>query len=236
MPKSKIILAIVNNDISIDKSLMQLQVLAHDVHNDELQEWAEHELTGYPTEDVPEYRKARSLLFNYTGINGTFNVKDAPLPLGFLSSETLDEVSKVIVKEDILSVQQMSESDSGAYRDLSILAGEVYKQSGGVQCVSIRQKIPNTLYKKIVAEVKNRIVKALMILEERYGHLDNLGINIREPKSFVGNLMINEALGLPQPSAPEPIRSKIAWKIIVPIIIAVSGGVLMAIINKIFSL
>lgn len=75
-----------------------------------------------------------------------------------------------------------------------------------------------------------------MILEERYGNLDNLGINIREPKSFVGNLMINEALGLPQPSAPESIRSKIAWKIIVPIIIAVSGGVLMAIINKIFSL
>ncbi len=237
MPKSKIIIAIANNDISIDKSLMQLQVLAHDVHNVELQEWAERELAGYPTEDVPDYRKATSLLLNYTGINGSFNVKEAPLPLGFLDSETLEEISKVIVKEDISSIKEMSESNSGAHRDLSYLAGEVSEKTNGVvQCVSIRQSIPNTLYKKIIAEVRNRIIKALMILEERYGNLDNLGIAIDEPKSYVGNLMINEALGLPQPSAPEPIHSKIAWKIIVPIITAVAGGVIMALINKIFNL
>lgn len=211
MPKSKIIIAIVNNDVSIDKSLMQLQVLAHDVHNVELQEWAEHELAGYPTEDVPDYRKCTSRLLNYTGINGYFKVEKAPLPPDFLSSEILEKISKVIVKEDILSVKEMSESDQGAYRDLSFLAGEVSEKTNGViQCVSTRQSIPSTFYKQIIAEVRNRIIKALMILEEKYGNLDKLGIAIGEPKSYAGNLRINEALGLPLPSAPESIHPKFA--------------------------
>ena len=47
MPKSQIIIDAVNGDVSIEKSLKRLQVLAHDVHNEELERWAENELTGY---------------------------------------------------------------------------------------------------------------------------------------------------------------------------------------------
>lgn len=61
MPKSQIIIDAVNGDVPIEKSLKRLQVLAHDVHNEELERWAENELTGYlGTDEVPDYRRTKA--------------------------------------------------------------------------------------------------------------------------------------------------------------------------------
>ncbi len=145
MPKSQIIIDAVNSDVPIEKSLKRLQVLAHDVHNEELERWAENELTGYPgTDEVPDYRRTKSLNITYSGFNLMVQVNNVPLPVGCLSSDTLDEIADVRIREDILSVQKLSEADHGRYRDLSFLAGEVLKKSGGIQCVSIRQLGPRT--------------------------------------------------------------------------------------------
>ena len=124
-------------------------------------------------------------------------VNNVPLPVGCLSSDTLDEIADVRIREDILSVQKFSETDPGGYRDLSFLAGEVLEKSGGIQCVSIRQLIPSSAYGKVLAEVNNRIIKALMMLEDQHGKLDKLGIRVDASKAAQGNAAINETLGLP---------------------------------------
>ena len=67
MPKSKVIKAIVDDEVSLAQSLTRLQVIAHDLKNKELETWAENELVGYASEDdAPEYRHAKSI--NYTEI------------------------------------------------------------------------------------------------------------------------------------------------------------------------
>ena len=230
MPKSQIIIDAVNGDVPIDKSLKRLQVLAHDVYNKELEKWAENELTGYSdSSEIPEYRETKSFNIVYSGFNLALQVNNAPLPIGCLSSDTLDEVANVAIREDILSVQKFADTEPGGYRDLSFLAGEVLKKSGGIRCVSIQQLIPSSTYGKILAEVNNRIIRALMMLEDQHGKLDKLGIKIGLSKAAQGNATINENLGLPvQIVKKESWTSKVAWNIIIPIITGVVGTVLGA--------
>lgn len=230
MPRSQIIIDAVNGDVPIDKSLKRLQILAHDVHNEELERWAENELTGYlGADDVPYYRRQKILNITYSGFNMGLQVDNAPLPVGCLSSETLDEIANVSVIEDILTIKKFSDTDLGGYRDLSFLACEVLEKSGGIQCMSIRQLIPSSVYGKILAEVNNRIIKALMILENQHGKLDKLGIKVDVSKAARGNAAINEALGLQfQIIERESLTSKVAWNIVIPVITGVAGTVLGA--------
>ncbi|MBF0935567.1 MAG: hypothetical protein HXK00_08030 [Abiotrophia defectiva] len=230
MPKSQIIIDAVNGDVPIDKSLKRLQVLAHDVYNKELEKWAENELTGYlDSSEVPEYRETKSLNIVYSGFNLALQVNNVPLPIGYLDNDTLNEVVNVAIREDILSVQKFADTEPGGYRDLSFLAGEVLKKSGGIQCVSIQQLVPSSAYGKILAEVNNRIIRALMMLEDQHGKLDKLGIKIGPSKAAQGNATINENLGLPvQIVKKESWTSKVAWNIVIPIITGVVGTVLGA--------
>lgn len=230
MPKSQIIIDAVNGDVPIDKSLKRLQVLAHDVYNKELEKWAENELTGYlDSSEVPEYRETKSLNIVYSGFNLALQVNNVPLPIGYLDNDTLNEVVNVAIREDILSVQKFADTEPGGYRDLSFLAGEVLKKSGGIQCVSIQQLVPSSAYGKILAEVNSRIIRALMMLEDQHGKLDKLGIKIGPSKAEQGNATINENLGLPvQIVKKESWTSKVAWNIVIPIITGVVGTVLGA--------
>lgn len=230
MPKSQIIIDAVNGDVPIDKSLKRLQVLAHDVYNKELEKWAENELTGYlDSSEVPEYRETKSLNIVYSGFNLALQVNNVPLPIGYLDNDTLNEVVNVAIREDILSVQKFADTKPGGYRDLSFLAGEVLKKSGGIQCVSIQQLVPSSAYGKILAEVNNRIIRALMMLEDQHGKLDKLGIKIGPSKAEQGNATINKNLGLPvQIVKKESWTSKVAWNIVIPIITGVVGTVLGA--------
>lgn len=235
MPKSKIIIDAVNDEAPIEKSLRRLQVLAHDVHNQELETWAERELTGYaPEDELPEYRKAASMNFTYVGFNGNLQVKGVALPLTCLKEDTLDSVSKVDLGEDIPSIVKLAESDPGGYRDLTILANEVFSQSGGqIQCLKINQLIPSAHYRKVLAEVKNRIVKALLILEDQYGKLDKLSFQVTPAKAAETNEKINDALKLPVPTVDcTPMHSKIVWNVITPIATGVIGAILATLVCK----
>jgi hypothetical protein len=65
-----------------------LLIIASDINNKELAQWAEKELNGYSSKDViPHYRVVKNTMFRYSGINGRMQVKNAPLPLRELFKE-----------------------------------------------------------------------------------------------------------------------------------------------------
>lgn len=235
MPKSKVIADAVNGDVTLEQSLRRLEVLAHDVGNDRLEHWAECELNGYGDEGVPDYRVAASLNFTYSGFNnGAFQVTNAPLSISFLDEETLDELKEVPVKDSIAAVSRWIDKGPIIHIDRSFLAGEVDRRSGGrVTCTSIAQNIPVSFHEGVVAKVTTRVIKALMLLEDQYGCLDDLGIDVSSKKAVTdNNTVINNAIFNNAPVADaekeEKLGSKVAWRIIAPIIAAVAGAVLGA--------
>lgn len=239
MPKSKIIKAIVDDEVNLKQSLTRLQVIAHDVHNDELKQWTESELVGYSSEvEVPEYRHVKSISFIYSGINNyTLKVDKAPLNPSFLDPEILDQVADVRFGQSISALEGLlDDKASSIYLDRSMLAAQVQERSkGGVQCFSIKQVIPVSFVQDALAEVKNRVLKSLLLLEEEYGNLDGLGIDLSgQPESKIArvNYKINSDvlhIELNQPEiVDEPAVKRIAWNIVVPIVTGVIGAVLGA--------
>ncbi|CAK7017754.1 MAG: hypothetical protein PEGG_00724 [Paraeggerthella hongkongensis] len=234
MPKSKIIKDAVEDAVSLDKSLYRLYVIAKDISNEPLALWAESELHGYQSKsDIPDYRKSVNLELMYTGFNGRTQIKNAPLPYGFLSKDTIESITHIYAQEDIRSVEEMAQSESSPRIDRTYLANEIYKESeGSLQCVAIYQVLPQAFFRSILSQVKSKLIAALIKLEKEYGNLDGLGVDISNLKqSYIdqANAELNKTvlnINVPTPAqAKEPWHSKLAWRIIVPIATAIIGAV-----------
>lgn len=245
MPKSKIIKSIVDDEVSLDQLLIRLQVIAHDLKNMELETWAENELVGYSSEsDVPEYRRATSVSFTYSGINNQVHtVKNIPLDLGFIGKDLLDRISDVRFTQSITALESFLDgSDSSVYIDRSAIRSEVYKNSGGrIQCFSIGQVIPKSFFQNALAEIKNRLLKSFLLLEEEFGCLDELGIDVSgqlpakiERVNYEINSDVLRVRVDPPIHEEEPMVSKIAWNVIVPIATALIGGLLVIVVQSLF--
>lgn len=241
LPKSQIIKAIVDDEVSLAQSLRRLQVIAHDVKNDELEKWAESELTGYANDDdIPDYRCTESINFIYTGFNNyVHRVTNVPLNPMLLGEDVLDEVASVKFTQGISTLEEYAcSSDASIKLDRSLLAGKVEQNSeGAIQCITIGQVIPKGFFQNVIAEVRNRVLKSLLRLEDEYGNLDDLGIDVSHQTEKdierINHEINNDVLHIhvegPE-SLSEPIGSKIAWKIIVPIVVAVIAGLIVALV------
>ena len=152
--------------------MLKLKVIAHRAGDSETERWAEKELKGYDQDDeLPAYRKTRNFDLHYTGINGMFQVKDASLPIGFLSEKTLDSIKDISTYDGITTIEQAIASDKFLAIDRTILAGEVSKNAGGaIQCTSILQKVPMSFFESILAAVKTRTIDILLQDEESSAH------------------------------------------------------------------
>lgn len=237
MPKSQIIKDIVEDSVPLSKSLYRLYVLSLDVKNTKLSEWALSELKGYQkTDNIPEYRKTKSANFTYSGLNGNFQVKNIHLPLGWIPEELHDALINVHSCEGIELIENYAKEQNGMGIDRSDLSGFVRKATDGtVQCTSITQHIPQSLYSGICAEVKSKMIQALIELERKYGNLDNLGIDIsnKKPQEIIAdndslNRMVLSVTVPQQEPTKEKLTSKITWNLVVPIITAVAGAILGA--------
>jgi hypothetical protein len=245
MPKSQIIKDIVDDVVSLEKSLNRLFVLAEDVNNKQLAQWADKELKGYkPDDDVPEYRHTVCSHLEYSGINGGFQVKNLTLSKGWIETELMEQISSVNARDGIRFIEVLAANERGAARNLTELAGEVDSATnGGISCTSIYQIIPQSFYQQICAEVKSKMIMALLELEKKYGNLDGLGIDIsnKHPAQVerINSDLNNAIFNINVPSTEvklEPWYSKIAWNIMIPIITAIVGGVGVAIVIKCFRL
>lgn len=246
MPKSQIIKDIVENRVPLEQSLNRLYILAMDVKNTKLAQWAQKELIGYDTSDsLPEYRCAKCSHFRYTGLYGDVQATRAPLPVEFLKSETKKKYSQVDMYDGIRYIEDLSNSSQTAIRDLTFLAAEVEALSNGaVSCFSIYNEIPPSIPQRICSIVRSKMITALLTLEETYGNLDSLGVNVSEKKNILvqstndslNRTIFNINLPSEAPEKKQPWYSKIAWNIVFPIITAIVGAVVAAIIIQWLSL
>jgi hypothetical protein len=240
MPKSKIILDIVENKIKLSDALYRVILIATELENTELLEWAKQEVNGYKDkEKLPEYRLKSSSVFKYSGLNGPLQINQASLDISFLSQETLERVSEFMIFEDINSIEEKAKSDTDVFRrDVSFLAGEVYQNSSngftGIECTSISQIISKQHFASVFNNVKTKLIDILMLLEEEVGNLDKKDISgkVKNKRNKV-----NDKISLVLKSVEiqkESLVNNMLWKIVIPILIAISGGVLVLIIQKLF--
>lgn len=245
MTKSKVIRAVVDDEVSLAQSLSRLQVIAHDAKNTGLEGWAERELVGYDdTSEVPDYRRTTSYSFVYSGMNNYVNkVQNLSLDPSYIGDEMLDSVANIAFTQSVSALEEMLEESSGSVElDRSLLAGLVEKNSDGrIQCFAIGQIVPRSFIQNALSQIKNRTLKALIALEEEYGSLDGMDVSLG--RRSIGRIQqVNRKINgevlriqVDQPEASEePVKSKVAWNVIAPIITAVASSLLTALLMKAF--
>lgn len=239
MPKSKIIKDIVEDVIPMEISLSRLKVLAVDIKNKKLEKWATNELLGYKEiGEIPSYRKTRSSSFRYSGINGNFQTTNVPLQEDWLDEKILDKIKEVNIMDGIRYIQELANGEAIPTRDVSFLASYIYDETDGmVSCTSISQIISRTVYLSILEEVKDKMITVLCELEEKYGNLDDLVIditNMQRKQIDASNDEINKSINIIIPGDNSKKKdswySKLGWNVIVPIITGVIGAVAGAVI------
>lgn len=179
MAKSKVIKELASNEISLEVALNRLLIIASDIENEELAQWVENELNGYPAgAELPAYREVDNTYIVYSGINGRFQVKNAPLPLYEILGVDKEQYSfRIFDGVNSLTTQMTGEYKYGS--DLTALAG-IIRAKTGISCTSITQLVPQNAIENIISAIKSKLLKVLIKLDKEYGCLDELDIDITE--------------------------------------------------------
>lgn len=180
MAKSKVLKELANNGITIEVALSRLMIIATDIGNEKLCEWAENELNGYDNfEDLPEYRKINAPHLKYTGINGRLKIENQPMPLNWFTKETRDSLNPVGIFESVANLQTIADDPSRQQRmrDLTFLAGEI-QQNMGVSCVKIIQVLDLSYYREILNKIRGKLLRVFIELDKSYGNLDDLDVSL----------------------------------------------------------
>ena len=229
--KSKIIKQLVNNEISLTQALTHLQTLAHDLNNKDLESWAKKEKVGYSTSDkLPKYRQTESFYFTYSGFNGRYEVKNAPLPVGFLSEETLNKIGKLEFPQSVRALEEYLIGESqNVTIDRSIYAIEVVERSNdGITPLTLGQILPKSFFYNALEQIKNKTLESLLRLEDEFGVLDDLNIDVsNRPRAYVEqfNKDMNTTINIITPATQkESAHNKIFWHILIPIVTATLAG------------
>lgn len=182
MAKSQIIKDIALDNISLESALHRLLVITYSLRNEELHLWIESELNGYSEEStIPNYRKNVSYMIRYTGFNANTQVTNQPLSESFFSKEKREVLENRVIRDGINTVEEILRNDREPSYNLIECAGMVSKNSNGyIKCIRLEQVLSRTNFSELISNVKFRIIEILLDLEQEFGILDNLDINISD--------------------------------------------------------
>ena len=181
MAKSNILKELANNTITLEIALSRLMIIASDISDFELQNWAKMELEGYCDKDeCPPYRFIPFGNILYSGINGGLQVTGMPLPLSTLPeairkalSEPFKEKSNISTIVDIVEKKQ-----NGMRRDLILFSQLVSDNTGGgIQCLEIWSSLDYLTFNRILSSLRTKLLDVFISLDKKLGNLDELDID-----------------------------------------------------------
>ncbi|KPH51891.1 hypothetical protein [Helicobacter pullorum] len=190
MPKSKLIKELVSGEISLENTLYRLIVLAKDIDDKELENWAKNEVQGYKNEDkIPDYREVAP---HYIG---TFRVgnalyKNSPLPMVFLkklSPEQQKAFCIARINNPISLIEFVIQEKNELTFPIAPENLHFFASGTNVEIMSGKRKIDISKLIDIVSCVKTKAINILCELEKSFGCLDDMDIsnNDNETTSLV---------------------------------------------------
>lgn len=190
MARSKIIKDLANGEVDTMTALKRTKVLLSELKNEELSNWVDHEISGYPQDaPLPDYRKARGQLFG-SYIKGSMAVHmkytNVSLPLGQMPDELRDEFLAVHFREGVEALKKLLESirgDENAELGKNIPADffpaiAKYNNDPYMVINSARVVVGIQYLQNVFSTIENKLLDVLITLEREFGNLDELDIDV----------------------------------------------------------
>jgi len=191
MAKSQIIKDLANSEVDTQTALKRTKVLLQELENDELLQWINYEIEGYPEDvEVPKYREINGQLYgSYTKGSMSYyrEYKNVSLPSGNLSVEMKKEILTTKITQGVQALKDMvSGADKGENTRLAKpIPADYYPYIAQANndlymMITIARVELNMLQiSDIFSKVENKLLDILIYLEKQFGNLDNLDIDIK---------------------------------------------------------
>lgn len=194
MGRSKIIKELANSTIDTVTALKRAKVLFSELKNDELIDWANYELTGYPDNVLlPDYRiEVGNLIGTY--IVGTMRshlkYTEASIPLGKMPQDLKDQILNIEFREGVSALKQLSEEHKTTNSKMGkMLPADFfpviakYNRNPYMVIASAKVIVGAQCVDNIFSIIENRLLDALLLLEKEFGNLDELDLNVSTKSS-----------------------------------------------------
>ena len=166
--------------MNTETALKELKLLLLSFPNEKLQHWVNNELSGYSKDDdVPEYRrKAASLKGSFVFYNTSYRNVGIPMS-NDLPAEVRDTLDYVEVRHSIRSLKEL-ENKEISFPIPPNLYPYIMKYSaiGMTGLLDAKLDMGITTVSEIISSVENKVLDAMLILENQFGCLDDLDIDI----------------------------------------------------------
>ena len=180
MEKSKVILDLVQNNNPLSDILFRLKLLLSNFNNNEIMEWVNNEINGYPDKsNVPEYRNIRGVI-KCDILVGYQYYQNCYLPICYSDPKALDIIT-MHCQESVSALETMMKKNEDEYA--SIIQNVAYpylKQyvNGYIQNARLVFSVHN--YSDIYSSIKNKVLDILLLLEKKFGNLDSYDFMIND--------------------------------------------------------
>lgn len=188
MAKSKIIKDLANGIVDTQTALKRTKVLLQELNSEDILNWVNYEIAGYPNDEVPEYRVIPGQLYgSYFKGSMVSHMKYnyVPLPLGKMKEEDRKIFNSVKITEGIEAIRSMTQEN----QELSaVIPADLYpvialaNEDPYMIITSAYVKISMPQILSIFPKVESKLLDILSCLEKQFGNLDDLDIDV-ESKS-----------------------------------------------------
>lgn len=189
MAKSKIIKDLANGSVDTITALKRAKVLLSEFENEEIKNWINYELAGYPDEaSIPDYRITRgNIVGSYFkgSMASHMTWTNVSIPLGKMPNDMQEGILNVQFREGVDALKQLFESS----KDSNVQLGKVipadffpsianYNDDPYMIITSAKVVIGPQCIRNIFAVIENRLLDILMLLEKEFGNLDELDLDV----------------------------------------------------------
>lgn len=197
MAKSKIIKQFARGEIDTEIALRQLKILLAEFPDKKFLAWVDKELTGYDKKDIiPSYRRAVGTLKGSI-VNYGMHASNIGIPLGPDAPKSLREFcNSVTFYESIGALKYLiikqDETLGVAVPPDYYPAIMKYSLTTMTAILNAQVVVSNSDIFIIFSKVNNKVLDILMLLEQEFGVLDDLDIDLHVKTEDVIKLIQNQ--------------------------------------------
>jgi hypothetical protein len=166
---------LVNNNKNISTIFLKLQVLVHILKNENLRNWVEYELHGYPeNETLPEYRIIPGVVYGdieqNRGFQGSYRITNFILPTSHINDDDLLDILRTFrCKESISKIEEIA---NNVEQEINVTLPDfcipLLQKGLETNCYlnQISQHIQKFDLKNIVDQVKSSLLQFLLEIND----------------------------------------------------------------------
>lgn len=177
-------------------TLIKAKVLAFKLKNQPLKDWLEHEINGYGTAPLREYR-VTSCQITGTISDGFTTAKNYPVPLGGFGEKLRKIMTTWNVDISISALEKFTVEDNRTvgkvippelYSDLSLSLGN------GYAVIYARQEVSVTQIVQILTSIRSKLLDFLLQLNEEVGEVEDVKAFVQGPAQDKVNSLFNSTV------------------------------------------